>query len=179
MIELGIILILTIAMGYDFCTDKIPNELIYIGISGWLLVLIQERDITAFYSQAVQMLIAFLITYPLFKIGALGAGDIKLLMTCACYLKGVSIVSCIVGSFIIGAVLGVIRLWAEDIWEERFHYFVGYVAEVIHQKRWILYEEEMLQNIQLAKGIGQMPKHRIHFSLPIFLGVILKIANVY
>lgn len=178
-IDLGLILILTIAMGFDFCTDKIPNELIYIGISGWLLVLMQEGDWTIFYLAAIQMLIAFLLTYPLFMMGALGAGDIKLLMVCACYLNGKPIVPCVVASFIIGAAFGVVRLWVEDIWEERFRYFAGYIEEIIKQKRWILYEEELLQNIRLAKGIGQIPKHRIHFSLPIFLGVVLKIANIY
>lgn len=178
-IDLGLILILTIAMGFDFCTDRIPNELIYIGISGWLLVLLQEGNLTMFYHAGIQILIAFLLTYPLFMIGAFGAGDVKLLMVCACYLMGKPIVPCIVAAFLIGAVFGVIRLWIEDIWEERLLYFVGYVEEVIRQKRWILYEQELLQDIQLAKGIGRIPKHRIHFSLPIFLGVVLKIANLY
>lgn len=179
MIDWGLIIILTVAMICDFATDKIPNEVIYIGISGWLLMVVNNRNISVLYLSGVQVLIAFAVTYPLFKIGALGAGDIKLFMTCACYLCGKPILPCIFISFVIGAVLGIIKLWEEDIWAERFYYFTEYIGEVVRQKKWMLYEKDMLQNIQLVKGISRIPKNRIHFSLSIFLGVVFRIAKVY
>lgn len=36
----SLILLLTVAVWFDCREDRIPNELIYIGITGWLLVVL-------------------------------------------------------------------------------------------------------------------------------------------
>lgn len=175
----SLILLLTTAVWFDCREDRIPNELIYIGITGWLLVILQTNTWSPIYEGGKQMLLVFLVSFPLFRIGALGAGDIKLLMMSACFLYQDSILECFVMSLFLGAGIGLMKLWEEDIWVERFSYFSSYISEVIRQKKWLLYETETLQTIRLAKNLSHMQKHRIHFSLPIFVGVALKLAHLY
>lgn len=175
----SLILLLTTAVWFDCREDRIPNELIYIGITGWLLVILQTKTWNPICDAGKQMLLVFLVSYPLFKIGALGAGDIKLLMMCACFLYQDNILECFGMSLVLGAGIGLVKLWKEDIWVERFSYFSSYIREVIGKKKWLLYESDTLQTIRLAKNLSHMQKHRIHFSLPIFVGVALKLVKLY
>ena len=73
-------MLLTVAVWFDCREDRIPNELIYIGITGWLLVVLNIGALQVIPDAFMQMLLVFLVSYPIFRIGALGAGDIKLLM---------------------------------------------------------------------------------------------------
>ena len=170
---------LTVAVWFDCREDRIPNELIYIGITGWLLVVLNTGALQVIPDAFMQMFLVFLVSYPIFRIGALGAGDIKLLMMSACFLNQEKILDCLVVAFVLGAGIGLVKLWKEEIWMERFFYFTSYLQEVIRQKKWLLYETETLQTIRLAKNLSHMQKHRIHFSLPIFVGVALKLAELY
>jgi Flp pilus assembly protein protease CpaA len=57
--------------------------------------------------------LAFLLLYPLFKIGAMGAGDIKLFIMIGTFCGVKEEMAILVGSFVIGAVFAAWKLLVE------------------------------------------------------------------
>jgi Flp pilus assembly protein protease CpaA len=65
------------------------------------------------------VILAFLLLYPLFKIGAMGAGDIKLFIMIGTFCGVKEEMEILVGSFVIGAVFAAWKLLVEhrEKWE--------------------------------------------------------------
>lgn len=179
IIDLILILFLTTALWLDFKDGIIPNELIYIGMSGCLLTIVRQGRFELFIAFGKQMVLVFILLYPLFKIGALGAGDIKLFMMCAGFHPYQNIVKCLICSFAIGAVLGIIKLWRENIWRQRIAYFLDYAKEIAVQRRFSLYGEEWQPATSYVSRAVQISGNQIHFSLPIFVSVLLQMGGFY
>ncbi len=71
-------------------------------------------------SAALGLLTAFAISFPLFALHALGAGDVKLLMVLGVCFGSVEIIQIFIDSILVGAVFGVGGL----IWAERWVQFL-------------------------------------------------------
>ncbi len=171
-----LVLILTAAAVFDLRTDKIPNWYI-ISASGLLLiqkiVLDQGFDfIGTFFS----VLFPILILFPLFVLGLFGAADIKLLaMTGICFsFKDVMII--FVFSLFAGLIIGLVKAVRYRSFGERFKYLFRFAKNMFIRLRMrdmdVLNEPyfETLDKEMLKKG-------SIHFSLPILLGVIIKLIG--
>lgn len=103
----------------------------------------------------------------LFYFRMLGPGDIKLF----CALGGVmgirDIVWCIAVSFLLGAVISVaILIFCGDI-RQRFQYFFRYFQEFLHTGE---------RKPYYRKG---MALENFHFTVPVFLSVVLYAGGVY
>lgn len=118
------------------------------------------------------MLLAFLLMYPLFKIGALGAGDVKLLMMTGSFMGTGELFTVLVSAFVIGAVFSLAKLLAEHNGRERIGYFLSYISEVARTGHWKLYGEHMVQDYQLYR------RNKIHFTVPILFGAALKLGGM-
>jgi len=101
---------LATACGFDYCKSKIPNKLIAVMTAVGVLIRWQKEGIGGLcaYVGAVLLMGAFL--YPFFRIGALGAGDVKLFGVTAGYLPFEKIFYFSFVSMLIAAMFSIFRL---------------------------------------------------------------------
>lgn len=99
-------------------------------------------------------------------IGGLGAGDIKLLAVMGCFFTWKELLTCLLGSFLIGAVFSLLKMAAEKNFLQRIKYLLSYIYDVFRNRAWKLYELEIQEKKEKNRG-------KIHFSLPILLSFIL------
>ncbi len=154
----------------DLKTDRIPNGFIVLGIAvGGAGGLWYHSDL---WQSVLSMFLAFLLMYPLFKIGALGAGDVKVLMMTGSFMTINEFLIVLAVSFVIGAVFSLIKILAEHNGRERICYFLSYLVEVMRTRQWRLYGENTVQDYQ------RYCRNKIHFTIPVLFGVVLRIGGV-
>ena len=163
-------LLLLLAALADLKTDRIPNGFVALGIViGVLGSLWQGVDIR----QTVgSMLFSFLLMYPLFKIGAMGAGDIKVFMMIGSFVEMKELLMILILSFAIGALCSLIKLLSEHNGRERIYYFLSYISEVVKTKQWKIYGENTVQDYERYR------RNKIHFTIPVLFSVALRIGGV-
>ena len=84
--------------------------------------------------------------YPLYMIGALGAGDVKLFVMIGSFQAIGEFMAILAGAFVIGAGFSVMKLAAEKNGRERFRYFFSYLHEVWRTGHWRIYGEDLKQD---------------------------------
>lgn len=193
-----LLLLLFLAALADLKTNCIPNGFLAagmaIGMTGSLLYGPGIAD------SAASVSLAFLLLYPLFKIGALGAGDIKVLMMAGSFLSVKDFLAVLAAAFVTGAVFSLAKLLAEHNGRERMFYLLYYVSDVIRNRRWRLYGEDMDAGISdericghtgagggmhaegrektLKKDQNSYCRNKIHFTIPVLFGAALKLGGV-
>lgn len=161
--------LLTAACGYDYRKRRIPNYLIaaaaFVG-AGWRFLSEGGEGILSFGAEAALMIC---LLYPFFRIGAVGAGDVKLLGVTAGFLPFKKILLFLFFSMLIAAIFSIIRFLRQRDAKERLEYLLGYLAAVAVSGRWRLYMED-------AK---ERRRSGICLSGPIFLSLLLYMGGVY
>ena len=154
----------------DLKSDSIPNGFVMLGIMiGVLCSLWHGSDIRR---TVISMLLAFLLLYPLFKIGAMGAGDVKMLMMIGSFVEVKELLMVLALSFMIGALCSLIKLLSEHNGRERLYYFLSYISEVVKTRQWKIYGEHVVQDYE------QYSRNKIHFTIPVLFSVALWIGGV-
>jgi prepilin peptidase CpaA len=155
----------------DLKTDHIPNGFLLLGcILGLSCSFWTDRSL---WLSLVSCFLAFLLLYPFFKIGAMGAGDIKLFIMIGTFCEVKEEMAILAGSFVIGAVFAVVKLLVEHNGSERLRCLLRYLSEVIRNGQWKLYGE----NLQQDKGSDS--RNKIHFSVPILFSAALKMGGLF
>lgn len=154
---------------FDYSRRKIPN--LFVGV---IFAIGTGRGVlgNGLKGAGEYVLVTFVILfllYPVFRIGGLGAGDVKLLSVCAGYFSADKIFYFLFFSMLISAVFSVIQVCREKNVRDRVRYFCEYVAAVAKSGRWRLYFPQ--------KGEQRLPG--ICMSGPILCSVILGIGGVY
>ena len=161
--------LLVIACGYDYLQHRIPNGLLCLmllnAIGGYLFVGYIYQLFVCFF----QMAAIIFLTYPLFKIGCIGAGDIKLCGICAGCLPLYEIPSFLFFSLLWAAVFSLIKMYKRRNAKERLIYLWSYLTMAIRTGKWSLYLEN--EKERGASGIC--------LSGPIFLSVLFYLGGVY
>ena len=121
---------------------------------------------------AVSMAAAFLLTYPVFKIGALGGGDIKVFLVIGSFLPVRECLVIMAAAFLAGGVFSVGKLLAEKNGRERLYYFLSYVGEVARSGHFRIYGEDWKEDRVRYR------KNKIHFTVPILIGAALRIGGL-
>lgn len=154
---------------FDYVKQKIPNPLI-------LLILLAGAG-RGFYQEGLwgaggyvlkSVAVLFLL-YPVFRIGGLGAGDVKLLSTCSGYFLTDQILFFLFFSMLISAAVSMIKLLQERDARDRVRYFVEYCGAVARSGKWRLYLPE--KNAKKLSGVCM--------SGPILCSVLLGLGGVY
>lgn len=109
------------------------------------------------------------ILYPFFKIGVIGAGDVKLFAATAGYLSGKTILLFFFTSLLIAAIFSIVKILHEHNGRERLYYLCSYLMQSIQTGHWEFYFRKETD----AKGAG------ICLSGPVFLSILLHIGGVY
>ena len=97
-------LLLAVAVITDLCSNKIPNPLI---IAGMIIGVITTNHL---FESIFVFIFCILIFFPAFKIGALGAGDIKCIAMMSFYLSQQELLWTLFYSFLVAALYSVCKI---------------------------------------------------------------------
>lgn len=187
--EAGSILLLlfwlSAACYFDYRRDKIPNALIGFGMltgilyQGYLFYVgyMPGEGNVLFELGRAMILPLFcagtiiVIFYPLYKLGMLGAGDVKLFGLLGFFMKGRECAVCLLGGLVIAALAGAGKLLGQGNLRERMQYFGSYVADVVRHKAFRLY----------LADVGRQEKRQVslHMAGTVLLSVLLYAVGVY
>ncbi len=157
----------------DFKYDRIYNGWIIFGILLGLSLRIWKNGWHDVGSAVAAMLISFCILYPIYKIGALGAGDVKLVIMTGSFLSVNRSLRVIIVSFIIGAVFSFGKMISEANFMERMKYLFSYLTDVLCSGQWKLYGENLKDDLKKYKS------NKIHFALPVCFSVMLGSGGMF
>lgn len=158
--------ILSLSVISDLANGRISNNLFVYGMLISQLWGIYEHSVMWSFSALLLSIAVAIILYPLFVIGCLGAGDIKLLMIFPNFF-GYSIFKIIFLIFIVGAVIGSIKLLINRELISRICNAVCYFEEIIGRKEFKIYDKLG------TDGNKCISSHQIHFSIPIFISSLM------
>lgn len=162
--------ILCMAVFFDFRYRKIPNLLIVIGILISITQWILHDPMRLINNQIPLIIIPIICLYFFFKIGAMGAGDIKLYCLLCFYLSLEQFLKVFFISFLISAIFSLAKmLYLGNIFN-RFCYFMTYLSTCISNKKVIPYYQNNNNKFMST----------ITLSLPVLISTILVIGrNMY
>lgn len=158
-------MIAAIACYQDYRYDKICNWLIGIGLAAGISYrLIAEGG----YGAAACLCgwgVVFFLTFPLFVLGMIGAGDIKLFMVCAGFLGWRGGIVFLFFSFLIGAFFSILKMIYHKNMMNCIRCLAVYIREVFMTSQWLLYE----------KGTKEKS---IHLSGPVLLALLMQFGGI-
>lgn len=160
---------LGISCYFDYRKGKIPNFLLVMMLiagCGYRAIDGGGRGVGIFLLTGAGIV---LLLSPLFRIGALGAGDVKLYGICAGYLPWNKFLLFLFFSLLIAAVISLFKMVLESNAIERISYLCEYVAEVVRTGKFYLY----IENNKERRAAG------ICLAGPIFLSLLLYLGGVY
>ena len=160
---------LAAACGYDYREKRIPNYLIILtAVFGavWRFRQGAFPEAVLYFGEAV---LVMALLYPFFKIGAVGAGDVKLLGVTAGYLPFQKILYFLFFSLLIAAIISLIKMRKENSFGKRLKYLREYFGNVAVSGSWQLYLKR--QEDKHVSGIC--------LSGPVLAGILLYLGGVY
>lgn len=162
-------MLLAVAGIFDHLFHKIPNILILVMfIAGLIHAWIISEPLGIPYA-LIRMLLAVVIFYPVFVIGALGAGDIKLLAVCCGYMSAARAIWFIFLAFSIASVAGVIGLIHKKEIKKRIRRLIIYVNNFLKTGK----VERYHCNTEAALHAG------VALAGPMFVSALLGVGGLY
>lgn len=162
-------MILTAACYCDYRKRKIPNILIITAAICGAVWRFAKEGITGAIFYLVQSVMVLALFYLLFRIGAVGAGDVKLFGVTAGYLPFHKILFFLFVSLLISAIISLVKLWEKNNFYKRLRYLVRYLKVVWKCGSFRPYPETGLDD----------PDITIRLAGPIFLSLLLYLGGVY
>lgn len=121
---------LGIACLFDYESRRIPNIIQFHIFSIGLLFSFWSAKLMGIVHYALTAAIVMLILFPVFRLGMIGAGDVKLLCLSAGFFIGVSVIWFIFYSFLLSGVVSMIHLFVKRTMKNRIGYLGGYVKSI-------------------------------------------------
>lgn len=168
-----LVLLLFLAAVLDVYRGKIPNILMITGYCYGLIRLVYYQDIL---KSIPGILFPLIVLYPLYKIGVMGAGDIKLFSMIGFYLTFMETIFCIFTAFILAALVSVLSFIRYKNFLERMTYLFSYLKECLFTGHFRYYYLDS-KGKQISHSMES--KSKIHLAVPIFLSVLLHIGGVF
>lgn len=156
------------AVVMDLRTAKVDNGWILFCMAAGLVVRILENGITGVFLYFAGALIPIILLGWLFAFRMLGPGDIKLLSVIGGILGAGEIVKCILGAMFIGAAISAALLISNGNISQRFLYLWSYINQMARTRKRQPYYQK-----------GMSPLENFHFTVPVFLSVLLYAGGVY
>lgn len=164
--------VLVLATLWDVNTGKVPNKLFVFGVIICQAYLLMQGSVEAASLALIYGILIMLVMFPIFAIGGIGAGDIKLMMllpTCFSIKESVKVIFL---SMILGAVIGIVRLMVFRISKDCIIRVIEYFLKIIHQKEILIYN----QMSEIKSGC--LGKNQIHFTIPLLVSVVIWIGGI-
>lgn len=153
----------------DYRKKRIPNYLIIAIVLVSVIWRFLLEGLPGAITCVFQAVLIGAMLYPLFKIGALGAGDVKLFGATAGCLPFEKIFVFLFVSLLISAIISLAKLWKYDHLIERLQYFGEYLADIFKSGSFRLYLD----------GNSDDSNIRLCMSGPIFLSLLLYLGGAY
>lgn len=157
----------------DIRFGKIYNWQILLGIAAGVVFRYYESGPPGVVNGVLSFCIPVLLLFPLFCIGTLGGGDVKLLAAAAIFLTPAQTILFLGVAFLTGAVEALLKMIRERNFFERFRYLMSYIHDVFTTNQWKLYEEAKNQSDT------EITRHRIHFAVPVLISALVHIGGLY
>lgn len=156
------------AVVMDLRTARVDNGWILFCMAAGLAMRILANGIIGVFWYFTGALIPVVLLGWLFVFRMLGPGDIKLLSVIGGILGAGEIVKCILGAMFIGAAISAALLISNGNICQRFLYLWSYICQTARTgKRKSYYQK------------GMLPLENFHFTVPVFLSVLLYAGGVY
>ncbi len=160
--------ILSIIAIFDILKHKIPNLLLMILLiinllSGEIIFNLNKVTLEGTLQRVGCLAVIFAILYPFFAIGALGAGDVKLILVTVLGVEKPLLFVLMV--FAIAAVESVIKILCVGNVRIRIVHLLEYFKTIVRTKAVIPYEDFSLSS-------DDKLDHSIHLSVPILLAAL-------
>ena len=120
-----------IAVYMDLRFYRIPNGCILTGVVSGCIMTLVSYSVAGLLAVCVAMVVIFAVFYPFYLMGGLGAGDVKMLMVTGCFIRGERIIQYLFVTFMIAAMLSVIKGLLFQACRERFLYFGRYMRKAV------------------------------------------------
>lgn len=154
---------------FDYRHSRIPNWLTALSLAAGGTLSFWRGGILSLPEFLFRAALVAAFFYPLFKIGTLGAGDVKLFGVCAGYLPDDKVLYFLFFSLLFAAIHSLIRFFRKPDLKERFCYLFSYVCQVAESGRWTLYFADK----QEQKKAG------VCLAGPILLSVLIYLGGMY
>ncbi len=119
------------------------------------------------WDRMIAMALPILLLAWLFYFRMMGAGDIKLFAATGVWLGSSDILICLLLSFVAGAFTAIVLFLKNRNAKERFGVLGKYAARLLRTK------------VRIDYGIKNAGNARVHVSIFLLVGVLLKIIGVY
>ena len=165
----GVFVFTLVACYQDYREGKIRNWLIWAGLCWGAYQQCALSGMRGILDFAEGLLGIFLLTYPLFKLGMIGAGDVKLFAVCAGSMglkSGFVFLGC---TFLVAAVLSLVKMIYHRNFLQRFRYFFIYAGQAVRRAGLSVY----------GQGVPNTKESRIHLAGPACLSVLLCLGGFY
>lgn len=163
--DLVLYAIVAVAVVLDFKYMRISNRLIFMGIFLALACCLIGRGVSDVIYVLWNISFPVVVLYLFYLLGAVGAGDVKLFSIIGGFVNFKELVSCMAFSFVIGAVWSIGKMLYSGTFFEGLRSGFCYFGELLQGKR-----------VRYPRS-SENPENLIHFSLAIFLGLLL--AKIY
>lgn len=154
---------------FDYLFHKIPNALILMMLVTCFIYTCLTEGPAGIIGMILRMILTVLFFYPFFKIGALGAGDVKLLAVCCGFMTGTRAVWFVFISFAVASVAGVIGLFLKKEFGKRIRRLSLYINTFIKTGKPGRYH----CNSEAALKAG------IALAGPMFISALIGIGGLY
>lgn len=126
-----LLLLVTGAMSTDLRKGKIYNFWTLPAFLAGISFRFLQGGIRGMPELFLSVLLSFLLLYPVYRIGGIGAGDVKLFMAIAAWLSPVDVFHCIIAAFLIGGIFSLLQLIKERNLQSHIHFAVPIGFSVI------------------------------------------------
>ncbi len=162
-------------MYMDMSTGRITNELVFIAMTSPVIYMAGNGDYRSILLSAAGAAVMTVLMFPLFAVGVLGGGDVKLCVLPVFYMGFEDAAGCTAVSFAAAAVIGLVKLKHNRLLRERMRYFFSYVEDVRKTGKLRLYEQEITDR-QFRNAVRP---YQIHFAVPVLISAVMKISGLF
>lgn len=164
MTGIGVLFLLVcFACLQDLRTGKISNVLVILVMTTGVCSGIWHNGGRGALEYGVRFGVYLMAAYTLYRLGAVGAGDVKLLAAIQGFWGWSSGLTCLGWMCLAAGLLALGKMFTGDYGREKVRYFLSYVGEVAVSGRWRIYLEDM-ESARNRSGT-------LHLSVPMMAGL--------
>lgn len=157
--------IILVAVAQDINSMKIKNELIFIGLILGMVFRLGREGVSSIVPIIVNILFPVLIFYLIFRIGIIGAGDIKLFSVIGSFLSFQDLVTTMIFAFIAGALISFGILFRNR----------NFYSSMIRAREFII-RRSLGERINYSQMKVERENY-MHFSIAIAIGVAIVLCK--
>lgn len=155
----------------DWRYYRIPNLCIVTGIAAGLIMTYLSYSFGGLLQAIGVACVCFIVFYPFYLIGALGAGDVKLFVMMGCYSTQMGVdgfIHYMLVTMVIAAAISIVKMIVYAESRERLRYLVIYLRKAAITGAFDPYQIDMTQK-----------RCVVRLSIPAFLSLILMCGRLY